>query len=67
MKHRLKEQIEKNNDTMELLSEYLGITYQTMSKKMNKHAEFTRTEMLKIKVRYNLTAEQMDHIFFSEF
>jgi len=52
-------------DTLESLANYLNITYQTLSKKMNGHVDFTRTEILKIKQRYNLSAEQVDNIFFS--
>lgn len=52
-------------DTLESLANYLNIAYQTLSKKMNGHVDFTRTEILKIKQRYNLSAEQVDNIFFS--
>ncbi|WP_078697918.1 helix-turn-helix domain-containing protein [Caloramator quimbayensis] len=66
MKWRLKEQIDKNGDTLEELANYLEITYQTLSKKMNEHVDFTRTEIKKIKSRYNLTAEQIEYIFFTD-
>ena len=66
MKWRLKEQIDKNGDTLEELANYLEITYQTLSKKMNEHVDFSRTEIKKIKSRYNLTAEQIDYIFFTD-
>lgn len=66
MKWKLREQIDKNNDTLEKLATYLEITYQTLSKKMNGHVEFTRIEIKKIKDRYSLTAEQLDYIFFVE-
>lgn len=66
MKWKLKELIEKNNDTMEQLAKYLKITYQTLSRKLNGHVEFTRAELKMIKVRYKLNAEQMDIIFLSE-
>ena len=64
VKHRLREVIDANNDTLVELAKYLGITYQTLSKKMNEHAPFNREELIKIKQRYNLTAEEMDYIFF---
>lgn len=64
MKWKLREQIDKNNDTLDELAKYLDITYQTLSKKMNEHVEFTRAEIKKIKDRYSLTAEQLDYIFF---
>ncbi len=66
MKHRLKEQMDKNNDSQEELAKYLNITYQTLSKKLNGHVEFTRCEIKKIKTRYNLTAQQVDYIFFED-
>lgn len=64
MKWKLREQIDKNKDTLDELAKYLNITYQTLSKKMNEHVEFTRAEIKKIKDRYSLTAEQLDYIFF---
>lgn len=66
MKWKLREQIDRHNDKLESLASYLNITYQTLSKKMNEHVDFTRSEIMKIKQRYNLTAEQVDQIFFSE-
>ncbi len=65
MKWKLREQMDIYGDTLESLANYLNITYQTLSKKMNGHVDFTRTEILKIKQRYNLSAEQVDNIFFS--
>jgi len=65
VKWKLREQMDIYGDTLESLANYLNITYQTLSKKMNGHVDFTRTEILKIKQRYNLSAEQVDNIFFS--
>lgn len=65
MKWKLREQMDIYGDTLESLANYLNIAYQTLSKKMNGHVDFTRTEILKIKQRYNLSAEQVDNIFFS--
>ena len=65
MKWKLREQMDIYGDTLESLANYLNITYQTLSKKMNGHVDFTRTEILKIKQRYNLSAGQVDNIFFS--
>lgn len=64
MKYRLREHIDRNGDSLEKLAEALGITYQTLSKKMNEHVEFTRAEIFTIKQRYSLSAEQIDYIFF---
>lgn len=66
LKWKLREQIDKNNDTLDELANYLSIAYQTLSKKMNGHVEFTRAEIKKIKDRYNLEAEQIDYIFFTD-
>ena len=63
-KHRLKETMEKSNDTREALSEYLNITPQTLSRKMNGHVDFTRKELGLIKIRYCLSAEDLCRIFF---
>lgn len=64
MKYRLREQMNIFNDTTEELATYLDITYQTLSRKINEHTEFTRAEIKKIKERYNLTPMQVDYIFF---
>ena len=51
-------------DSLEDLANYLGITYQTLSKKMNSRADFTLSELRLIQKRYNLTAEQVYDTFF---
>lgn len=66
MKWKLREVMDKHNDTLTDLANYLGITYGTLSKKMNQHVDFTITEIKKIKIRYSLTAEQIDEIFFTD-
>ena len=53
-------------DTNKDLAEYLGISEQSVSNKINENGtEFKQGEIAKIKVRYNLTGEQVDRIFFS--
>ena len=49
------------------LAMYIGIARTTLSNKMNETngAEFTQGEIAKIKERYNLTAEEVDEIFFT--
>lgn len=49
-------------DNLESLAEYLGMTRQTLSRKI-KEATFTQEEMTKIKIRYNLTDEKFAQIF----
>lgn len=53
-------------DTQQMLGEYLGLSTQRVNAKINATdgAEFTPTEMKKIKVKYNLTDEEFLAIFF---
>ncbi len=53
-----------NNDIGITLAKALNITESTFSSKLNGKAEFTRSEIAKIKERYNLSAEEIDSIFF---
>lgn len=53
-----------NNDTGKSLSKALGISNTTLSNKTNGKAEFTQSEILKIKKRYSLSSEEVDSIFF---
>lgn len=53
-------------DTGGTLAEAIGISQQRFSAKLNgKDAEFTQGEIQTIKDRYNLTAEEVDDIFFN--
>lgn len=55
-----------HGDTNKDLAELLGKTAQSISNKLNeKGTEFTQGEIAKIKARYNLTAEQVEAIFFN--
>lgn len=54
-------------DTGNTLSQALGISPQRFSAKINdNNAEFTQSEIQIIKDRYNLTAEEVDDIFFDK-
>lgn len=56
-----------NGDTSLSLSNYLGITVQSLRNKMNeKGTEFKQCEIARIKNRYKLDAEILDQIFFTE-
>ena len=56
----------RNGDTNKELAEYLGITEQSVSAKINENGtEFKQGEIAKIKERYNLTADQVEAIFFA--
>ena len=55
-----------HGDTIKDLAKYLGKTEQIVSKKINeKGTEFKQGEIFKIKERYNLSAEQVESIFFA--
>lgn len=65
-KYALKEIVDKNNDTMQNLADYLGIHINTLYEKIKaKKYDFTREQIFKIKEKYALTAEQIDSIFFN--
>lgn len=56
----------RNGDTNKELAECLGISEQSVSAKINENGtEFKQGEIAKIKDRYNLTAEQVETIFFA--
>ena len=64
-KERLKSVMALHSDTSKGLAEYLGISEQSVSAKINeKGSEFKQKEIAAIKARYNLTPEQIDSIFF---
>ena len=59
-------------DTVKDMADFLSISTQSVYNKMNearmpsgKRAEFGQKEIGKIQTRYNLTAEQLEKIFFS--
>ena len=55
-----------NNDTNKSLAEFLNLSEQTVCNKINENGtEFKQGEIVKIKKRYNLTAEQVMAIFFN--
>ena len=56
-----------NGDTNKTLAAFLGISEQSVSNKINETGtEFRKSEIAKIKERYNLTRDQVDLIFFAE-
>ena len=56
-----------HGDTNKSLADFLGISEQSLSNKINEnHTEFKQGEIKRIKYRYGLTAEQVDLIFFAE-
>lgn len=64
MKHKLRAILDRYGHTQNDLAELLGITYQSVSIKLNGHKDFTQTEIYKIAKFYELTAEELMDIFF---
>lgn len=54
-------------DTQETLGKAIGVSLCRLNAKINETngAEFTKGEIAAIKVRYHLTAEEVDMIFFT--
>lgn len=56
-----------HGDTNITLAEFLGITEQSVSNKINENGtEFRQGEIAAIKARYNLDSEMVDRIFFAD-
>lgn len=65
---RIKSLMVLNGDTLATLSEVVGCTKETLSKKINEWegSEFTQSEIKAVKDYYNLTPEEVDSIFFAK-
>lgn len=59
----LKSEMVLHGDSITSLAEYLGIAHQTLSRKISGAADFTQSEMNKIKKRYQLSDEKYVLIF----
>lgn len=56
-----------HGDTNKTLADYLSITEQSLCNKINENGtEFKQGEIKRIKIRYNLTSDQVDLIFFAD-
>lgn len=56
----------KNGDTQKELAAALGISLSNLNAKINSTgASFRQTEILAIKTRYHMTADEVDAIFFA--
>ena len=66
-KQRLKSVMALHGDRNEDIANYMGISPQRFSAKLNgtKGAEFTQSEIQKVKEKYNLTCGQVGAIFFA--
>ena len=65
MKYKLKLVLSKFGLTQNDLAELLGITYQSVSIKLNGHKDFTQTEIFMMIQHFKLTAEEVIDIFFN--
>lgn len=65
---RIKSLMVLNGDTLATLSEVVGCTKETLSKKINEWegSEFTQSEIKAVKDYYNLTPQEVDSIFFAK-
>ena len=53
-----------HGDTQKQVADYIGITEQTLSAKVNGETDFKHSEIKLLIDRYGLTPEQVDQIFF---
>lgn len=67
-KNKLKAVMVENGDTGTSLALALGVSRGTLSLKLNEknNSEFNTKEIKAIRSRYNLSAEQLDEIFFAQ-
>ena len=63
--NELRAQMVRHGDTSQSLAEALGISQSCFSLKINGKRGFTQNEIYIIKVRYNLTPDEVDFIFFN--
>lgn len=62
----LKSVIVKNGDTQEKLAKFLGISLSSLNAKIHsRRSSFRQNEIMAIKGRYGLNADEIDEIFFT--
>lgn len=66
IKQELKSVMVKYGDRQEDLAAYLGISERGLSDKINGKADFWRAEIEAIALRYKLSAEDVQRIFFAK-
>lgn len=62
----LRAEIVKHGDTQARLAQLMGLQVSALSMRMSGKIEFRRNEILFIKNRYGLTAEETERIFFED-
>lgn len=63
---RLRSYMVLHEDTIESLAEYLGISRQTLSGRINGHTQFKMDEVMLIADKYKLKSNEIMEIFFKE-
>ena len=64
LKQELKAVMVRYGDTQADLAAYMKMSTHTLSAKLNGLSEFSRPEIEKIALRYNLSADDIQRIFF---
>lgn len=64
-KRKFKAAMILHGDNGGTVAEALNVSPQTVSAKLNNKAEFTQNEMRILKDRWNLSADEVDEIFFA--
>lgn len=54
------------DDNLITLADHLGISRQTLTLKVDNKSDFTQSEIKKIIIRYKLTPEETEQIFFGD-
>lgn len=65
VKNELKAVMALNGDTQGMLADAIGITRMALSNKINGKSVFTQPEIEKTALRYKLSAEDIQRIFFA--
>lgn len=63
-KNELRAEMTRYGDRLEDLAVYLGITVPSLCNKINGKKDFWRAEIDRIAIRYKLTADDIQRIFF---
>jgi DNA-binding XRE family transcriptional regulator len=66
MKQKMRKLLSKYGQTQKDLADVLGLTYQSVSIKLNGHKDFTQSEIYVIMVIYSLTPDEVIDIFFQK-
>lgn len=65
-KNLLEAKMKEHGDLGETLAQALDMTPTTLSRKKNGIADFTQSEIMRMKIRYELSADDVERIFFTD-